>query len=149
MVVAPMVECNYRCHNCNLLLSLIYRDLVHRQTAMAAIGHLALGVYGFGCEDALTHLLNYLWPNVFESSPHVVQAFMACMEGMRIGLGPAKILQYSLQVSLLKLLTALLVSIIWHLLSGSRFLKRYSKVLHRQLLSRGLVLKTHLFWTGL
>ena len=74
------------------------RDLVHRQTAMAAIGHLALGVYGFGCEDALTHLLNYLWPNVFETSPHVVQAFMACMEGMRIGLGPAKILQYSLQV---------------------------------------------------
>jgi len=67
---------------------------------MAAIGHLALGVYGFGCEDALTHLLNYLWPNVFETSPHVVQAFMACIEGMRIGLGPAKILQYSLQVTL-------------------------------------------------
>ena len=65
---------------------------------MASIGHLALGVYGFGCEDALTHLLNYLWPNVFETSPHVVQAFMSCMEGMRIGLGPAKILQYSLQV---------------------------------------------------
>jgi len=78
----------------------ICRDLVHRQTAMAAIGHLALGVYGFGCEDALTHLLNYLWPNVFEGSPHVVQAFMACMEGMRIGLGPAKILQYALQVTL-------------------------------------------------
>jgi len=68
---------------------------------MAAIGHLALGVYGFGCEDALTHLLNYLWPNVFESSPHVVQAFMACIEGMRIGIGPAKILQYSLQVTVL------------------------------------------------
>jgi len=96
---------------------------------MASIGHLALGVYGFGCEDALTHLLNYLWPNVFESSPHVVQAFMACMEGMRIGLGPAKILQYSLQVSLLKLLIALLVSVIWHLLSGTHFLKHYSKVL--------------------
>ena len=74
------------------------RDLVHRQTAMAAIGHLALGVYGFGCEDALVHLLNYLWPNVFETSPHVVQAFMSCMEGMRIGLGPSKLLQYSLQV---------------------------------------------------
>jgi splicing factor 3B subunit 1 len=77
--------------------ALMDRDLVHRQTAMASIGHLALGVYGFGCEDALTHLLNYLWPNVFETSPHVVQAFMSCIEGMRIGLGPAKILQYSLQ----------------------------------------------------
>lgn len=77
---------------------IVRRDLVHRQTAMAAIGHLTLGVYGFGCEDALVHLLNYLWPNVFETSPHVVQAFMSCIEGMRIGLGPSKLLQYALQV---------------------------------------------------
>jgi splicing factor 3B subunit 1 len=75
------------------------RDLVHRQTAMASIGHLALGVYGFGCEDALTHMLNYVWPNVFESSPHVVQAFMSAVEGIRVGLGPSKILQYTLQVT--------------------------------------------------
>lgn len=65
---------------------------------MAAIGHLALGVYGFACEDALTHLLNYVWPNVFETSPHVVQAFMSSIEGLRMGLGPSKILQYTLQV---------------------------------------------------
>ena len=74
------------------------RDLVHRQTSMAAIQHIALGVYGFGCEDALTHLLNYVWPNIFESSPHVVQAFMGSIEGMRVGLGTAKVLQYTLQV---------------------------------------------------
>ena len=77
---------------------MLHRDLVHRQTAMASIGHLALGVYGFGCEDALTHMLNYVWPNVFESSPHVVQAFMGAVEGIRVGLGPSKILQYTLQV---------------------------------------------------
>ena len=65
---------------------------------MSAIQHMALGVYGFGCEDALNHLLNHVWPNIFESSPHVVQAFMGAVEGMRVGLGPAKILQYSLQV---------------------------------------------------
>lgn len=41
------------------------RDLVHRQTAAAAIKHLALGVQGFGCEDALIHLLNFIWPNIF------------------------------------------------------------------------------------
>ncbi|ESO05063.1 hypothetical protein HELRODRAFT_99392 [Helobdella robusta] len=74
--------------------ALMDRDLVHRQTAMAAIGHLALGVYGFGCEDALTHLLNYVWPNVFETSPHVIQAFMSAVEGMRLALGPTKILHY-------------------------------------------------------
>ncbi len=86
-----------------ILMSLISvsRDLVHRQTAMSAIGHLALGVYGFGCEDSLTHLLNYVWPNIFETSPHVVQAFMHAVEGIRVGTGSAKILQYVLQVSAL------------------------------------------------
>jgi len=33
---------------------------VHRQTACAAIKHMALGVNGFGCEDALTHLVPVL-----------------------------------------------------------------------------------------
>ncbi|CAH1995277.1 unnamed protein product [Acanthoscelides obtectus] len=77
--------------------ALMDRDLVHRQTACAAIKHMALGVYGFGCEDALIHLLNYVWPNVFETSPHLVQAFMDAIEGMRVALGPVKILQYTLQ----------------------------------------------------
>ncbi|XP_052767577.1 splicing factor 3B subunit 1-like isoform X1 [Mya arenaria] len=77
--------------------ALMDRDLVHRQTSMSAIQHMALGVYGFGCEDALVHLMNYVWPNVFETSPHVVQAFMGAIEGMRVGVGPSKILQYALQ----------------------------------------------------
>ncbi|KAG7307615.1 Splicing factor 3B subunit 1 [Plutella xylostella] len=77
--------------------ALMDRDLVHRQTACAAIKHMALGVYGFGCEDALVHLLNHVWPNIFETSPHLVQAFMDAVEGMRVALGPAKILQYALQ----------------------------------------------------
>lgn len=74
---------------------------MHRQTAMAAIQHMALGVAGFGCEDALIHLLNYVWPNIFETSPHVVQAFMGAIEGLRVAVGPSKILQYTLQVSAL------------------------------------------------
>ncbi|XP_031624430.1 splicing factor 3B subunit 1 isoform X1 [Contarinia nasturtii] len=77
--------------------ALMDRDLVHRQTACAAIKHMALGVYGFGCEDALTHLLNYVWPNIFETSPHLVQAFMDAVDGLRVALGPNKILQYTLQ----------------------------------------------------
>lgn len=84
------------------ILQLIYlpRDLVHRQTACAAIKHMALGVHGFGCEDALVHLLNYVWPNVFETSPHLVQAFMDAVDGLRVSLGPITILQYCLQVCL-------------------------------------------------
>ncbi|KAF0294033.1 Splicing factor 3B subunit 1 [Amphibalanus amphitrite] len=77
--------------------ALMDRDLVHRQTSCAAIKHMALGVYGFGCEDALIHLLNNVWPNIFETSPHLVQAFMDAVEGMRVSLGPQKMLQYCLQ----------------------------------------------------
>ncbi|CAH8455010.1 unnamed protein product [Schistosoma rodhaini] len=77
--------------------ALMDRDLVHRQTAMTAVAHMALGVYGFGCEDALLHLLNVVWPNVLETSPHVIQAFMFCIEGLRVALGPNKVLQYCLQ----------------------------------------------------
>uniref|UniRef100_A0A8I5N1W3 Splicing factor 3b subunit 1 n=2 Tax=Cercopithecidae TaxID=9527 RepID=A0A8I5N1W3_PAPAN len=72
-------------------------DLVHRQTASAVVQHMSLGVYGFGCEDSLNHLLNYVWPNVFETSPHVIQAVMGALEGLRVAIGPCRMLQYCLQ----------------------------------------------------
>lgn len=53
--------------------ALMDRDLVHRQTAASVVGHMSLGVAGLGCEAPLVHLLNYVWPNIFEVSPHVVQ----------------------------------------------------------------------------
>ena len=59
------------------------------------------GVVGLGCEDALMHLLNYVWPNVFETSPHVINAVMEAVEGLKCALGPLKILQYTLQVTCL------------------------------------------------
>jgi len=77
--------------------ALMDRDLVHRQTSCAAIKHMSLGVHGFGCEDALTHLMNFVWPNVFETSPHLVHAFMDAVDGMRVSLGPVKVLSYVLQ----------------------------------------------------
>lgn len=73
------------------------RDLVHRQTAATVVKNLALGCYGLGCEDGLMHLLNLVWPNIFETSPHVINAIMEAVEGLRVGLGPAIILQYCLQ----------------------------------------------------
>jgi splicing factor 3B subunit 1 len=36
---------------------------------------------------------------VFETSPHLVQTFMDAVDGMRVGLGPMKVLTYVLQVS--------------------------------------------------
>ena len=60
--------------------ALVDRDPVHRQTAAAAIKHMSLGVYGFGTEDALIHLLNYVWPNVFEVSLESLQAVPYCAD---------------------------------------------------------------------
>ncbi|BDA41401.1 Splicing factor 3B subunit 1 [Coccomyxa sp. Obi] len=77
--------------------ALMDRDLVHRQTASSVVQHMALGVAGLGCEDALTHLLNYVWPNIFETSPHVVNAVMGAVDGCRLALGPAIVLNYLLQ----------------------------------------------------
>ncbi|KAH7522061.1 hypothetical protein FEM48_Zijuj07G0097800 [Ziziphus jujuba var. spinosa] len=77
--------------------ALMDRDLVHRQTAACVVKHMALGVVGLDCENALVHLMNYVWPNIFETSPHVVDAIMEAIEGMRVALGAAVILNYCLQ----------------------------------------------------
>lgn len=73
------------------------RDPVHRQTASAIVKHLALGVAGLGHEDALLHLMNLVWPNVLETSPHVLQNVMDAIEAMRVSLGPGVVLSYVLQ----------------------------------------------------
>merc|ERR1711924_198158 len=52
---------------------------------------------GLGCEDALVHLLNFVWPNIFDSSPHVINAVAEAIEGCRVALGPTRILQYCMQ----------------------------------------------------
>ena len=77
--------------------ALMDRDLVHRQTAAAAVSHIALGVVGLGCEDALISLLNYVWPNIFETSPHVINAMMSAIDGIRVAVGPWLIMAYTLQ----------------------------------------------------
>lgn len=73
------------------------RDHVHRQTACAIVKHLTLGVAGLGNEDALVHLLNLVWPNIFETSPHVIGGVMDAIEAMRVGLGPGVLMSYVLQ----------------------------------------------------
>lgn len=58
---------------------------------------MALGVHGLGCEDAMLHLLNLIWPNIFETSPHVINAVTDAIEGLRVAIGPTTVLQYCLQ----------------------------------------------------
>ncbi|KAE8795530.1 Splicing factor 3B subunit 1 [Hordeum vulgare] len=82
-------------------------DLVHRQTAASAVKHMALGVVGLGCEDALVHLLNFVWPNIFETSPHLINAVMEAIEGMRVAPPSLRLstLRLSLRLSTLRLST--------------------------------------------
>jgi splicing factor 3B subunit 1 len=77
--------------------ALMDRDAVHRQTAASVVKHVTLGVQGLGTEDAVLHLLNYVWPNIFEQSPHVINAVTEAIDGCRMALGPAVILSYLLQ----------------------------------------------------
>jgi splicing factor 3B subunit 1 len=77
--------------------ALIDRDNVHRQTAASAVKHIALGAAGQGCEDVLGHLLNYVWPNIFEESPHVINATIEAIEGLMVALGVAKMNMYVMQ----------------------------------------------------
>lgn len=70
------------------------RDQVHRQTAAAVVKHIALGVMGLGCEDAMVHLLNLLYPNLFETSPHVIDRIIEAIEAIRMAAGPGIVLNY-------------------------------------------------------
>ncbi|GMH58110.1 hypothetical protein TrST_g4513 [Triparma strigata] len=77
--------------------ALMDRDNVHRQTACAAIRHLALGVAGLGCEEGCIHLLNFVWPNIFEQSPHVINACLDAIDGIMVAIGPNYLMLYVLQ----------------------------------------------------
>jgi splicing factor 3B subunit 1 len=74
--------------------ALIDRDQVHRQTAASVVKHIALGVVGLGCEDAMVHLFNLLYPNLFETSPHVIDRIVEAIEAIRMAVGPGLVLNY-------------------------------------------------------
>ncbi|KAI9840798.1 MAG: hypothetical protein M1838_003895 [Thelocarpon superellum] len=74
--------------------ALIDRDQVHRQTAASVVKHVALGVVGLGCEDAMLHLLNLLYPNLFETSPHVIDRIIEAIDAIRMAIGTGMVMNY-------------------------------------------------------
>jgi len=74
--------------------ALIDRDQVHRQTAASVVKHVALGIVGLGCEDAMLHLLNLLYPNLFETSPHVIDRIIEAIDAIRMAVGTGLVLNY-------------------------------------------------------
>ncbi len=75
--------------------SLTDRDQVHRQTAASVVRHITLGCIGLGKEDAFIHFLNLLIPNIFETSPHVINRILEGIEGIRNAVGPGLVLNYT------------------------------------------------------
>ena len=76
-------------------LTLVLAVQVHRQTAASVVQHMALGVAGLGCEDALAQLCV---AKHLETSHHVVNAVQGAVDGCRLALGPVTVLKYILQV---------------------------------------------------
>ncbi|AQZ13520.1 HSH155 (YMR288W) [Zygosaccharomyces parabailii] len=74
--------------------SLTDRDLVHRQTAANVIRHISLHCSGAALEDAFIHMLNLLMPNIFETSPHVIDRILEGLEALTYTLGPGIFLNY-------------------------------------------------------
>eukprot|EP00388_Colpodella_angusta_P001049 GDKJ01003517.1.p1 GENE.GDKJ01003517.1~~GDKJ01003517.1.p1 ORF type:complete len:1329 (+),score=351.69 GDKJ01003517.1:60-4046(+) len=77
--------------------ALMDRDPIHRQTASWAIKHLAIGVANHGMDDAMIHLLNLVWPNLFETTAHLTPAFFDAFDAFRLAVGPGVLLQYIMQ----------------------------------------------------
>lgn len=76
--------------------ALMDRDSVYADSSVYRQSH-GVGSHGAGCEDVLIHLLNYVWSNILETSPHVINAFMEANEGMRVASGPTAVLTYCRQ----------------------------------------------------
>eukprot|EP00817_Percolomonadidae_sp_ATCC50343_P000177 CAMPEP_0117421862 /NCGR_PEP_ID=MMETSP0758-20121206/2829_1 /TAXON_ID=63605 /ORGANISM="Percolomonas cosmopolitus, Strain AE-1 (ATCC 50343)" /LENGTH=1026 /DNA_ID=CAMNT_0005204161 /DNA_START=11 /DNA_END=3088 /DNA_ORIENTATION=- len=77
--------------------AMMERDHVHRHLGSNIIQQLALGCYGQNREDALIHLLNFVWPNLFEIDIHVIQSVMNALDALRVALGPTILLLYTYQ----------------------------------------------------
>jgi splicing factor 3B subunit 1 len=53
-----------------------------------------LECFATGKADAITHLLNHLIPNIFESRLHFIDAAFEALDALRVALGPGVLLHY-------------------------------------------------------
>lgn len=73
------------------------RDQVHRQTASTVVKHLALN-----CQDQITdqqidvfiHFLNLLMPNIFETSPHVINRILEAIDSLKNVIGYGRYMNF-------------------------------------------------------
>lgn len=77
-----------------LLDALTDRDLVHRQIASSVVKNMALGGFTQGYEDAFINFLGLIWPNIFETSPHVISQVYESIDSLNLVLGCGLVLNY-------------------------------------------------------
>lgn len=77
-----------------VLDALTDRDLVHRQIASGVVYHMAFGAFGRGLDDAFINFLDLIWPNIFETSPHVINQVMDTIKALNLVLGAGILLNY-------------------------------------------------------
>lgn len=73
------------------------RDQVHRQTAATVIKHIALNCQG--CiedekTDIFVHFMNLLLPNIFETSPHVINRILEAIDSLKNVIGYGRYMNY-------------------------------------------------------
>ncbi|XBW36967.1 hypothetical protein QEN19_002547 [Hanseniaspora menglaensis] len=70
------------------------RNIVLRQTASTVIKSLAVACKSCDREDAFTHFLNLLMPNIFETSPHAIERIRGAIVSIRVTIGTDILMQY-------------------------------------------------------
>jgi splicing factor 3B subunit 1 len=77
--------------------ALMERDIVHRQIACSVFRQMCIVGYGYFPEDLAIHLLNYVWPNIFEPSAPALLVVLEAIDACRLLLGAGFIAQYCIQ----------------------------------------------------
>lgn len=69
--------------------ALTNRDQVHRQIAATVIKHMALNSFGSVNDqyDVFIHFLNLIFPNIYETSPHLINRILESIDSLRVVIG--------------------------------------------------------------
>ncbi|CAH2355236.1 U2 snRNP component Hsh155p [[Candida] railenensis] len=73
------------------------RDLVHRQTASSVVQKIAINCFTLIDDknyELFIHFLNLIIPNIYETSPHVINRIFDSMDSIRVSIGAGVFMNY-------------------------------------------------------
>ncbi|EGV60638.1 ARM repeat-containing protein [Yamadazyma tenuis ATCC 10573] len=73
------------------------RDQVHRQTAATVVKHITLNCEGCVTDaqiDVFVHFMDLLMPNIFETSPHVINRILEAIDSLKNIIGYGRYMNY-------------------------------------------------------